>query len=46
MLGSDAKVSFEQQGDGLHPTGPTKPLGEAAYVYRISLDGAASNGPK
>ena len=41
MLGSDAKVKYEQQRDGLHITAPAKPAGESAYVYRISLNGPA-----
>ena len=41
MLGSEAKLKFEQQSDGLHVTIPAKPVGEAAYVYRITLDGPA-----
>ena len=41
MLGSEAKVTFEQQADGLHLAGPAKPAGEAAYVYRLTLDGPA-----
>ena len=43
MLGSEAKVKFAQQGDGLHITLPAKPAGEAAYVYRITLDGPAQS---
>lgn len=46
LLGSDAKVAYEQQADGLHITAPAKPAGEAAYVYRITLDGAAQTDPK
>jgi alpha-L-fucosidase len=41
MLGSDAKVKYEQQNDGLHITVPAKPAGESAYVYRITLNGPA-----
>jgi alpha-L-fucosidase len=43
MLGSEAKVKFDQQSDGLHITVPAKPAGEAAYVYRIRLDGPAQS---
>ena len=43
MLGSEAKVKFDQQSDGLHITVPAKPAGEAAYVYRITLDGPAQS---
>jgi len=41
MLGSSSAVKYEQQPDGLHITAPVKPRGEAAYVYRITLDGQA-----
>jgi alpha-L-fucosidase len=43
MLGSDAKVKYEQQADGLHITAPAKPAGESAYVYRITLDSPAQS---
>jgi alpha-L-fucosidase len=46
MLGSDAKVKYEQQTDGLHITAPAKPAGEAAYVYRITLNSPAQTDPK
>jgi alpha-L-fucosidase len=46
MLGSDAKVRYEQQADGLHITAPAKPAGEAAYVYRITLNSPAQTDPK
>jgi alpha-L-fucosidase len=46
MLGSDAKVKYEQQADGLHIKAPAKPAGEAAYVYRITLDSPAQTDPK
>lgn len=46
LFGSDAKVSFEQQADGLHITAQAKPAGEAAYVYQITLDGPAESDPK
>jgi alpha-L-fucosidase len=46
MLGSDAKVRYEQQADGLHITAPAKPAGEAAYVYRITLNSSAQTDPK
>ena len=41
LLGSDAKVSFEQQQDGLHLKASAKPAGLAAYVYQIMLSGKA-----
>ena len=41
MLGSHAKVKYEQQSDGLHITAPAKPAGENAYVYRITLNSPA-----
>ena len=41
LLGSTAKLTYAQQADGLHITMPEKPQGESAYVFRISLDGAA-----
>ena len=46
LLGSGAKLKFEQQSDGLHVTAPAKPAGEAAYVYRIMLDGPAQSDHK
>ncbi len=46
MLGSDAKVRYEQRADGLHITAPRKPAGEAAYVYRIMLDSPAQTDSK
>ena len=46
LFGSDSKVGFEQQADGLHISAPAKPPGEAAYVYRITLDGPAESDPK
>jgi alpha-L-fucosidase len=46
MLGSDAKVKYEQQTDGLHITAPAKPAGETAYVYRITLNSPAQTDPK
>jgi alpha-L-fucosidase len=44
MLGSSSPVKYEQRSDGLDLTAPAKPQGEAAYVYRITLDGPA--GPR
>jgi alpha-L-fucosidase len=41
MLGSDAKLTYDQQADGLHIKLPAKPSGETAYAFRIALDGPA-----
>ena len=41
LLGSDAKLQFEQQPDGLHIHLPAQAPGKYAYAYRISLAGAA-----
>ncbi len=46
MLGSDATVKYEQRGEGLYITAPARPSGEAAYVYRIKLDGPAQTDPR
>ena len=39
LLGSDARISFKQQEDGLHLQVPTTAPGKYAYVYRIRFDG-------
>jgi alpha-L-fucosidase len=41
MLGSDVKLTYEQQADGLHIKLPPKPAGEPAYAFRIGLDSPA-----
>jgi alpha-L-fucosidase len=46
LLGSAAKLSYQQQADGLHIKLPQKPAGEAAYVFRIALDSPAQTDPK
>jgi alpha-L-fucosidase len=46
MLGSAGELKYERQADGLHITAPTKPAGESAYVYRITLDGPVQTDPK
>lgn len=42
LMGSSQPVKFEQQPDGLHLVVSGKPRGEAVYVYRVTLEGAAS----
>jgi alpha-L-fucosidase len=37
LLGSDAKLSFQQQPDGLHIQLPKEPLGQYAFAYRINF---------
>ncbi len=46
VLGSEAKISYQQDADGLHIKLPEKPSGEAAYAFRISLDSPAQTNPK
>jgi alpha-L-fucosidase len=41
LLGSDAKVAFEQQADGLRIQLPAEAPGKYAYAFRIVFDGAA-----
>jgi alpha-L-fucosidase len=41
LLGSDARISFEQQSDGLRIKLPTQPPGKYAYAYRIVLENIA-----
>ncbi|MBB6147196.1 alpha-L-fucosidase [Silvibacterium bohemicum] len=36
LLGSDGKVSWKQEADGLHLQLPAKPAGEYAYSFRIA----------
>ena len=45
MLGSSTRVDYQQQADGLYLIAPAKPAGEAAYVYRITLEGPAQTDP-
>lgn len=40
LLGSDTKLSFQQQPDGLHIQLPPQPLGKYAYAYRVVFAGA------
>ena len=40
LLGSNAKVSFEQGSDGLHIHVPAHPPGKFASAFRITFDGA------
>ena len=42
LLGSDAKLEFQQQPDGLHIQLPAKAPGNYAYAYRVRFGGAAS----
>ena len=37
LLGSDAKVQFDQQGDGLHVKLPGQPPSKYAYVLRVTF---------
>ncbi|HEY0758273.1 MAG TPA: alpha-L-fucosidase [Acidisarcina sp.] len=37
LLGSDAKIAFDQQADGLHLTLPAQAPGKYAYTFRITL---------
>ena len=47
LLGSAAKLTYQQQSDGLHIDVPAqKPPGEAAYAYRVTLDSPAQTNPK
>lgn len=41
LLGSDAKLTYQQGADGLHIQLPAKPAGDIAYAFRITLDRAA-----
>ncbi len=41
LLGSDAKLTYQQGVDGLHIQLPAKPAGDIAYAFRITLDRAA-----
>lgn len=46
LLGSDAKLSYQQEADGLHIKLPEKPTGLPAYAFRITLDGPAQIDPR
>jgi hypothetical protein len=35
LLGSDAKLRFEQQADGLHIQVPAQASGKYAYAFRV-----------
>jgi len=39
LLGSDAKLTYNQRPDGLHIELPSKPAEGYAYAFRIALDG-------
>ena len=39
LLGSDAKLQFQQQPDGLHIQLPAQPPGKYAYAFRVALAG-------
>jgi alpha-L-fucosidase len=41
LLGSEAKLKFQQKDDGLHVQVPTKDPGSYAYAFRIRFAGAA-----
>jgi alpha-L-fucosidase len=41
LLGSDAKLTFEQRPDGLHIQLPAQAPGKYAYAFRITFDGVA-----
>jgi alpha-L-fucosidase len=41
LLGSDAKLEFEQQADGLHIQVPAEDPGKYAYAFRVRFQGAA-----
>jgi alpha-L-fucosidase len=41
VLGSDAKLQFRQQPDGLHIHFPAQPPGKYAYVFRVVFGNAA-----
>ncbi len=40
LLGSDTKLLFQQQPDGLHIQLPAQPTGKYAYAYRVVFAGA------
>ena len=42
LLGSEGKVSYQVEGDGLHLKLPAKPAGKYGYAFRIALDGPAN----
>jgi len=46
LLGSEAKLTYQQETDGLHIKLPEKPSEELAYVFRIGLDSPAQTDPK
>src|SRR5260370_22863390 len=46
LLGSDAKLAYQQRAAVLHIQLPAKPVGEIAYVFRITLDNAAQRNAK
>jgi alpha-L-fucosidase len=46
LLGSDAKLAYQQRADGLHIQLPAKPVGDIAYAFRITLDNAAQRNAK
>lgn len=37
LLGSQAKISFEQQADGLHLKLPVEPAGKIAYAFKVQF---------
>jgi hypothetical protein len=37
LVGSDGKLQFKQQGDGLHIQLPARNPGKYAYVYKIAF---------
>src|SRR5271157_2151442 len=41
LLGSDAKLQFQRQPDGLHIQLPAQAPGKYAYAFRVVLEGAA-----
>jgi len=41
LLGSDVKLPFQQQPDGLHIQLPRQSLGKYAYAFRVVLEGGA-----
>jgi hypothetical protein len=41
LLGTDAKLQFQQQADGLHIQLPAQDSEKYAYVFRIRFEGTA-----
>jgi alpha-L-fucosidase len=41
LLGSDARITYRLQADGLHIELPVKPSGSYAYTFQIAFDGPA-----